>query len=369
MEYSRSQLAAVIYRQQQLAKRQARLLWPIEIACRLGLQPIRGEWQGWHSLLRKVRRRAFRAGQQLRAWLIKRQAASTPSWKVRSGGVQPATAPPIKRVAVGLLTYNNEPEQLRSCLRSLDEAVRQVADHCHVEVLILDNGSSSEPHLAAWKEIKRLQPIGNVGFGAGHNQLMHQGFARGAEAYVAMNPDGRAHPRMLKALLSCSARWGHAALIEAQQFPCEHPKPYVAANGITPWASGACLLIPKQIYASLGGFDDTFFMYCEDVDLSWRARAAGFQVVMEPRALFLHQVTNRANSLKSHALMLAAGVQLGRKWRCPQFSLEATLRLRKLGAIAEGLPAQTRAQPEPVPKRDRWASTFGNAFSFSRPRW
>jgi GT2 family glycosyltransferase len=43
--------------------------------------------------------------------------------------------------------------------------------------------------------------------------------------------------------------------------------------------SGAFLMMPSYLYQQLGGFDETFFMYGEDLDLCWRIKAAGYQVV------------------------------------------------------------------------------------------
>ena len=57
-------------------------------------------------------------------------------------------------------------------------------------------------------------------------------------------------------------------LLEARQFPEEHPKEYDPRTFDTPWVSGACLMIPVQIYERIGGFDDRFFMYMEDADLT-----------------------------------------------------------------------------------------------------
>jgi GT2 family glycosyltransferase len=54
------------------------------------------------------------------------------------------------------------------------------------------------------------------------------------------------------------------------------------------WVSGACLLIRRADYERLGGFDERFFMYFEDVDLCARARATGRQVIFVPSAEVVH---------------------------------------------------------------------------------
>lgn len=370
MLYGRDRLAAVVYRHQQLARRQARLLLPVEIACQLGLQPLRGQWHGWRRLIRRLVRASARANQRFKTAVSQLSLSGTAERTQRKRSQQPVVSGvPIRRLAVGLVTFNNEAAQLQSCLRALEVAIYTLGTTCHVSVFVLDNGESSDVALRGWSGIQRLVSAGNIGFGAGHNRLMQQAFSEGAEAYIAMNPDGRAHPKLLESLIHSSMRWGHAALVEALQFPCEHPKPFNDRDGQTPWASGACLLIPKGIYELTGGFDTTFFMYCEDVDLSWRARAAGFHVVTAPEALFLHQVSNRTPNPRSHALMLAAGVQLGYKWRNPKFTLTAQLHLCRLGSFKSALPEQAKVRPKRVARCDVWASTFSHAFSFSRPRW
>ena len=276
---------------------------------------------------------------------------------------------PVKKIAVGIITYNNDMAELRSCLLALEQAIVSVQNHCEVNVLVVDNGHSSSDALRNWEWIERLESRGNVGFGAGHNRLMDQAFATGAQAYVAMNPDGRSHPRMLQELWIRNAQCSGGALLEALQFPCEHAKTFDPRHGETTWASGACLWIPHRIYASIGGFDDTFFMYCEDVDLSWRARAAGFRVVTAPKALFLHRVTNRPNDEFKYALLLAAGVQLGYKWNARIFEMSVRMRLQRLEEIVSTLPEQAFAQPAKVAKKDRWAASFDHGFCFARPRW
>ena len=55
------------------------------------------------------------------------------------------------------------------------------------------------------------------------------------------------------------------------------------------FASGACLAVPREVWASVGGFPASFFMYCEDVDLSLRLRLSGGRVGVEPSAVVDHE--------------------------------------------------------------------------------
>jgi GT2 family glycosyltransferase len=54
-------------------------------------------------------------------------------------------------------------------------------------------------------------------------------------------------------------------------------------------ASSAALLTPRDLYFKLGGFDSSYFIYDDDTDYSWRTRLAGYNVVLEPRAVVYHE--------------------------------------------------------------------------------
>jgi len=78
-------------------------------------------------------------------------------------------------------------------------------------------------------------------------------------------------------------------LVEARQLPVEHPKDYNTTTGETGWATTACALIPTTLIKSIDGFDNSsFFLYCDDVDLSWRIRLEGFKVIYQPSAAVFH---------------------------------------------------------------------------------
>jgi len=56
------------------------------------------------------------------------------------------------------------------------------------------------------------------------------------------------------------------------------------------WVSGTCLLARRSAFDAVGGFDESYFMYVEDVDLCWRLHRAGWRVGYEPRARVVHTV-------------------------------------------------------------------------------
>ncbi len=69
------------------------------------------------------------------------------------------------------------------------------------------------------------------------------------------------------------------------------------------YVSGAALLVPRKVFRALGGFDEAFFMYYEDIDLCLRASAAGTPVRVEPTWLVRHSGGHAANADRATALI------------------------------------------------------------------
>lgn len=220
------------------------------------------------------------------------------------------------KVVFGVVTYNNCERQINKCIKSLRVTEKVSGLKQNVEILILDNGKKSS--IDPVYEVKVLAGGGvNLGFGAGHNRLMKEAFENDATVYIAINPDGMAHPQMLSSVLKMVEANNLNILVEGMQFPVEHPKIYDRDTFDTPWASGACLAVPKRVYEKIGGFDESFFMYCEDVDLSWRARINGVSVKTNPNALFFHPVTNRTQSVETLSMIYSSVYKLAHKWNAP----------------------------------------------------
>jgi GT2 family glycosyltransferase len=125
----------------------------------------------------------------------------------------------------------------------------------------------------------------NTGTSRGHNALAHRSET---EFVVLANPD---------VVVDALAIWRMVAvfsdstvgMVEAKQLPVEHPKDYDLGTGRTSWASGAFSMIRRELFRELDGYDaDSFFMYCDDVDLSWRVRETGRTIVFHPSAVVFH---------------------------------------------------------------------------------
>ncbi|WCK16161.1 glycosyltransferase family 2 protein [Agrobacterium tumefaciens] len=125
----------------------------------------------------------------------------------------------------------------------------------------------------------------NIGSANGHNRL-----ATGCDTdyLLILNPDVVVSPRLLHHMLSPFADRS-VGMVEAKQLPIEHPKTYDPSTGVTSWATTACALTPTTLFRTLEGFDSTsFFLYCDDVDYSWRVREAGYKVIFTPAAVVFH---------------------------------------------------------------------------------
>jgi mannose-1-phosphate guanylyltransferase len=197
-----------------------------------------------------------------------------------------------------------------------------VATTAPVEVVIADNGSvdgTPERAAASWGACL-LRTGGNVGYGAAANAGAR---AAAAEWLVIANPDVVWEPAALDVLLAAGERWTRAAAFgpairtpsgalypSARGFPSlvrgtghallgwawpsnpwtssyrgEREKP---TEGETGWLSGSCLLVRRSAFEAVAGFDSTYFMYCEDMDLCRRLADVGWSSVYVPAAVVTH---------------------------------------------------------------------------------
>lgn len=182
----------------------------------------------------------------------------------------------------------------------------------------------------------------NLGSGGGSNRLAT---THDSELFLVLNPDARPESRLLVELLAALGD-PRVGLCDGRQLPLEHPKAYDPATGDTSWASGACMGVRRRAFEAVGGFAaEQFPLYCDDVDISWRARLAGWRVVHVPTALVFHD-----KRLDRHGRVVAAsterywsllaGLLMARRWGAPGRVAEI---LAHLEAVAPGDDIAARA--------------------------
>jgi GT2 family glycosyltransferase len=99
-------------------------------------------------------------------------------------------------------------------------------------------------------------------------------------------------------LLAGNVDWlGNAVLVEipTQSTSCENlsakaGKGYDELSDFETIAAGPAFLIKRRVWDDLGGFDSMYFIYGEDIDLSWRARLAGFRTVVSDKSFVFHKI-------------------------------------------------------------------------------
>lgn len=137
----------------------------------------------------------------------------------------------------------------------------------------------------------------NLGFGAGHDLAIRHG---SADYVLVSNMDLEFEPDALKQVVRQAMHdsAGRYASWELRQLPYEHPKHYDPVTLEVSWSSHACILMRRAAYQQVGGYDDRIFMYCEDVELSYRYRSHGYLLQYCPSAIVHHFSYEKAGEVK-----------------------------------------------------------------------
>ncbi len=270
------------------------------------------------------------------------------------------------KCAFGIVIWDEDTDQINRAIRSIAQSCRRTGLVSDFQVTIFNNGRTVNVSEIAGATI--IDRGLNQGFAVGQSELMEYSFSNGADFYFGVNPDGRLHPNCVEELLRCWRSMGPNAILEASQFPSEHAKHFKPDTLETEWISCACFLVPKSFWVETTGFDRNIYLYCDDVDLSWTARKAGYKTLHCPTALFYHDVTMRRDLDWRYREMLITGRYMGQKWGNEHFKSWCEQELIRCGAVDA---------PERLPPLDDIETVEGAAevanfkyrFSFSPVRW
>lgn len=204
-------------------------------------------------------------------------------------------------IAVAVVNWNTR-DLLADCLRS-------VLAQMPCELVVADNGSGD----GSVEMVRREFPAAtlvvspeNPGYGAGANRAV----ARCTTEYVLLlNSDTTLAPGALDALSGYLDRHERAAIVgprlvhpdgTPQESCFRFPRPIRPLTrakagslphdraGPVPWVLGAALALRRSAFESVGGFDEAYEMYFEEVDLAYRLRKAGWETHFTPDARVVH---------------------------------------------------------------------------------
>lgn len=225
-----------------------------------------------------------------------------------------AGAAGLPAVTAVVLNWCGE-DDTRACVESL-----LAEEYPALEILLVDNGSpdgSGERLHRRFPTLPYLQTGANLGYTGGNNRGIEYALERGAEYVLVLNNDTLVEPgcvrRLVEAALACPSAgavgpkivyesdpnrvWfggGEFSWLRATGLHRNEGEPDRDPQGAEPqrvtFLTGCCLLLPAAAIRDVGAFEEDFFAYAEDVDLSLRLRRGGYDLLYQPGARIRHRV-------------------------------------------------------------------------------
>ncbi len=220
--------------------------------------------------------------------------------------------------------YNSR--ALQTCLQSIEDSAGKLSH----EIIVVDNSAGDPDFIDLKKKFPRARYIANpqnVGFAVANNQgarkargetllfinpdaVLHEGAAERLLAFCKTHPDaGIAGPKVLNAdgSLQYSCRnfptlWSGlfnrysllTRLFPNNRFSADYLMLDFDHDSVkeVDWVSGCCMMIRKEVFRQIGGFDENYFLFNEDVDICRAAWNNGFKVVYCPTAQINHDISS-----------------------------------------------------------------------------
>ncbi len=282
-----------------------------------------------------------------------------------------------------IIVNHNAGDLLAACVRSV---VGAWPGRMGGEVVVVDTASTDgswEQVMAEYGQVRLVRLEANVGYGAALNQGLS---LFPADFVLLLNPDTQVMPGAIDRLLGTLEENPRAALagprlaypdgrpqhsafkfpnliqVGVDLFPDLLGRLYDSPlNGRYPAAVyaagrpfrvdfvlGACMLGRYRALAEVGFFDEAFFMYCEEIDLAFRLRRAGWEILCEPRALVIHHGGATTGKVRAEAFrwLWESRFKLFARYYPAPFRLAARFLLRLAASRAARARSGTGPDPE-----------------------
>ncbi|MBI4090889.1 MAG: glycosyltransferase family 2 protein [Candidatus Komeilibacteria bacterium] len=229
----------------------------------------------------------------------------------------------MTRIAVIIINWNGY-EDTRECLRSLT----QCRTDSKIDVLVIDNYSTDRTEIMKLKkefpDISTFRNAWNRGFTGANNQGFRWALERQTDYVLILNNDTVVEKDFLDLLLHTARRYDKCIIgpkiifYKSRKLQNTGGK-FSIFHGGRSWhknknageytkmyrpdfLSGCCWLMPIRALNEVGYFDDHFFAYAEDVDYSFRARSAGYQLIVDGRSSIYHKhsASTRGSCIKQY---------------------------------------------------------------------
>jgi GT2 family glycosyltransferase len=236
------------------------------------------------------------------------------------------------KVFVTIINFNGQKDTL-ACLDSLNKVLIQ---NYELNVIVIDNASNDDSVRAISNfqfpisnktSIKIIESKENLGFAGGQNLGIKYALENGADFICVLNNDVVLDKALLQELLKTFEKdkdcgivspkiyfakgfefhkdryqdsekgkviWYAGGKMDWKNVIAYHNGVDEVDNGqfqnseLTEFASGCCELIKREVFEKVGLFDEKYFLYYEDNDLSQRAKKKGFKIYFQPKAIMWH---------------------------------------------------------------------------------
>ena len=236
----------------------------------------------------------------------------------------------MRSIAIVILSFNGEKDTLE-CLKSIKNLK---TDGFKLLTIVVDNGSTKALNLGNFQfpisnfQFKLIRNEENLGFSGGNNVGIRYALKKNADYICILNNDTIVDQSLIEELLKLAQSNERIGIVVPKIYFAKgfefHKNRYKEeergrviwyAGGVMDWrnaigahrgvdevdhgqykkvqetdfASGCCMFVKREVFEKIGFFDEKYFLYYEDNDLSQRAKREGFRIIYSPKAVLWHK--------------------------------------------------------------------------------
>lgn len=217
-------------------------------------------------------------------------------------------------VYIVVLTWNGKTDTIE-CLNSLKKI-----DYPNYKILVVDNASedgTSEIVRSEFPEIELIINKENLRFAGGNNVGIDYSLQRKSDYVLLLNNDTIVERNFLSQLIESAETNPKIGIVGPKIYFYSEPKRIWYAGGKIEWwkgwishvgireidngkyetvretdfITGCCMLIKREVVESIGKLDERYYIYGEDVDYCIRAKAVGYNILFQPKAIIWHKLS------------------------------------------------------------------------------